>query len=63
VRSPGEVLVPDDLPKLEPVVGPAEALRAASNEWLLGSGGVDDPGKIPTLDEAERILILRALNA
>jgi len=61
VRSPGEVLVPDDLPKLEAAALTPEQDR--SNAWLFGSGGVDDISEIPTLEEAERILIIRALAA
>jgi two-component system response regulator AtoC len=60
VRSPGEVLVPDDLPKL--VADEPEA-RDPSYGWLYGTGAVDDLEHIPTLDEAERILIFRALAA
>ncbi len=58
VRSPGEVLVPDDLPKLEPAV----QKRPRRDDWLLMDSGVD-PSAIPTLEEAERVLILRALRA
>ncbi len=63
VRSPGEVLVPDDLPKLEPTGGDGQAAGPGSNQWLYGSGGIEDPSQIPTLDGAERILIVRALRA
>ncbi|MBI3182466.1 MAG: sigma-54-dependent Fis family transcriptional regulator [Myxococcales bacterium] len=54
VRSPGEVLVPDDLPKLGEAgtAGPADRL-----DFLYGVA----EGRIPTLEEAERILIERAL--
>jgi two-component system response regulator AtoC len=61
VRSPGEVLVPDDLPKLEPVGGPAAS--GSLGQWLQGEGAADDLAKIPTLDEAERVLIVRAMAA
>ncbi len=63
VRSPGEVLVPDDLPKLEPEGGTAAAAASDLPRWLDGAGGEADPATLPTLEEAERILILRALAA
>ncbi|MHB8874977.1 MAG: sigma-54-dependent transcriptional regulator [Myxococcaceae bacterium] len=63
VRSPGEVLVPDDLPKLEVAGGPVTPASDLLGQWLQGPGGADDLSKIPTLDEAERILILRTLAA
>ncbi len=62
VRSPGEVLVPDDLPKLESAARD-EPKAAGDNRWLFGDGGVDTPEAIPTLEEAERVLIQRALAA
>ena len=61
VRSPGAVLVPDDLPLL-PSSSPQSLEAPSLQQWLEGEGGADD-GKIPTLDEAERILIIRALAA
>ncbi len=63
VRSPGEVLVPEDLPKLEPAPGTAPENGDALTRWLTGSGAPMDLAQIPTLDEAEKILILRALQA
>ncbi|MBX5483352.1 MAG: sigma-54-dependent Fis family transcriptional regulator [Myxococcaceae bacterium] len=68
VLAPGEVLLAENLPRLESEHAPgrdAETERGApghSMQWLYG-GAVDDPSRIPTLDEAERILIIRALSA
>jgi two-component system, NtrC family, response regulator AtoC len=61
VLAPGEVLLGDDLPALEP--GPPELGRptAAPAAPLFAAPPVDDASQIPTLEEAERMLIQRAM--
>ncbi len=57
VLSPGEVLLADNLPALE--ADPAAApLPDSPESWLPASAN----GQLPTLAEAERVLILRALS-
>jgi two-component system response regulator AtoC len=59
VLAPGDVLRGDDLPPLE---GPAqEAGRPAAPTPLFAPPAVDDASQIPTLEEAERVLITRAM--
>jgi two-component system response regulator AtoC len=63
VLSPGEVLLAENLPALEQTVVPAKASGASDS---AGSGGafwegIASKGPLPTLEEAERMLILRAL--
>jgi two-component system response regulator AtoC len=62
VLAPGEVLLSENLPPLESEAAGAEAPVAPPHDWLYGGPG-DDPSRIPTLDEAERVLIIRALAA
>ncbi|MFL5320691.1 MAG: sigma-54-dependent transcriptional regulator [Myxococcaceae bacterium] len=59
VLSPGEVLLADNLPKMEASDGGSG--QSPQSGWLPSD--LDDPSKIPTLEEAERILIFRALAA
>jgi two-component system response regulator AtoC len=56
VLSPGEVLLSDNLPALEVTDRPG-ALGEGEASWLPASAN----GTLPTLAEAERILIFRAL--
>jgi two-component system response regulator AtoC len=61
VLAPGEVLLGDDLPALEPGL-PSEPSRSLpSTGPLFATPAVDDPSQIPTLEEAERLLIQRAM--
>ncbi len=60
VLAPGEVLLGDDLPALEPGA-PDQARPQAPSSPLLAPPPVDDPSQIPTLEEAERMLIQRAM--
>src|SRR5919198_888469 len=62
VLAPGEVLLSENLPPLESEVAGAEAPVAPPHDWLYGGPG-GDPPRIPPLDEAERVLISRALAA
>ncbi len=64
VLSPGEVLLAENLPALETPAPQPTAPSAAQDlaRWLSGVPG-EDPARIPTLDEAERVLIIRALAA
>jgi two-component system response regulator AtoC len=57
VLSPGEVLLADGLPGL-----PADPSAPEADTFLIGTPG-ERPEDIPTLDEAERVLIQRALSA
>jgi two-component system response regulator AtoC len=60
VLAPGEVLLSEHLPKVEGESGlPSEAANGAANFW----GASVSPSQIPTLAEAERVLIFRALEA
>ncbi|QSQ24493.1 sigma-54-dependent Fis family transcriptional regulator [Pyxidicoccus parkwayensis] len=60
VLAPGDVLRGDDLPALE--VSPAqEAGRPAPSGAMFAAPAVDDASLIPTLEEAERVLIARAM--
>ncbi|WP_224366209.1 sigma-54-dependent transcriptional regulator [Hyalangium versicolor] len=62
VLAPGEVLLGDDLPALE--AGAPEPGRATATPTpvpLLTAPAVDDASQIPTLEEAERMLIQRAM--
>ena len=63
VLAPGEVLLGDDLPALEPSA--PEPGRAGSTATTavpcLATPAVDDASQIPTLEEAERMLIQRAM--
>jgi two-component system response regulator AtoC len=61
VLAPGEVLLAENLPSLE-AEGQPDPGTAEPHGWLHGTPG-EDPSTIPTLDEAERILIIRALSA
>jgi two-component system response regulator AtoC len=63
VLAPGDVLRGDDLPALEaPAPTAAEAARAAAaGPAMFAAPAVDDPSLIPTLEEAERMLIARAM--
>jgi len=58
VLSPGEVLLAEGLPPLPTEPAPAQSLEA----WLCGKPG-ESAAAVPTLDEAERVLISRALSA
>jgi two-component system response regulator AtoC len=64
VLAPGEVLLGDDLPALEPGSPepgqPTTAAPAAASP-LFAAPPVDDASQIPTLEEAERMLIQRAM--
>ena len=68
VLAPGEVLLSDNLPALEPVQPePGQpnghghtAGGSALPNFLVST--IDDPSRIPTLDEAERMLIELAMN-
>ncbi len=61
VLAPGEVLLGDDLPALEPGT-PSEPSRPLSPSGpLFAVPAVDDASQIPTLEEAERMLIQRAM--
>ncbi|SEL63640.1 two-component system, NtrC family, response regulator AtoC [Stigmatella aurantiaca] len=60
VLAPGEVLLGEDLPALEP--GPQEPGRPLpATGPLFAAPAVDDASQIPTLEEAERVLIQRAM--
>ncbi len=60
VLAPGDVLRGDDLPALDP--SPAtDAGRTAAAGAMFAAPAVDDPSLIPTLEEAERMLIARAM--
>jgi len=53
------VLLGADLPALEPGSEPDRALPSSGP--MFAPPPVDDPSQIPTLDEAERMLIQRAM--
>jgi two-component system, NtrC family, response regulator AtoC len=60
VLAPGEVLLGEDLPALES--GPQEPGRPLPAAGpLFAAPAVDDASQIPTLEEAERVLIQRAM--
>jgi two-component system response regulator AtoC len=61
VLAPGEVLLGDDLPALEPGAPEPGRPAAAPAGPLFAAPAVDDPSQIPTLEEAERLLIQRAM--
>ncbi|KFE72311.1 sigma-54-dependent transcriptional regulator [Hyalangium minutum] len=62
VLAPGEVLLGDDLPALEPSSPePGRATHTPTPVPLLAAPPVDDASQIPTLEEAERMLIQRAM--
>ncbi|MBJ6761935.1 sigma-54-dependent Fis family transcriptional regulator [Myxococcaceae bacterium JPH2] len=58
VLAPGDVLRGDDLPTLEPTTPPEPGRLAAP---MFAAPAVDDVSLIPTLEEAERQLIARAM--
>ena len=58
VLSPGEVLLADGLPTLEAEGPPGNELE----RWLAGRPD-ERPEEIPTLEQAEKMLIIRALAA
>ncbi|WP_164013344.1 sigma-54-dependent transcriptional regulator [Pyxidicoccus trucidator] len=60
VLAPGDVLRGDDLPALEAAPSP-DAGRPAPAGAMFAAPAVDDPSLIPTLEEAERQLIARAM--
>ncbi|MFP2904473.1 sigma-54-dependent transcriptional regulator [Pyxidicoccus sp. 3LFB2] len=60
VLAPGDVLRGDDLPALEAAPHP-DAGRPAPAGAMFAAPAVDDPSLIPTLEEAERQLIARAM--
>jgi two-component system response regulator AtoC len=60
VLAPGDVLRGDDLPALETAPSP-DAGRPAPAGAMFAAPAVDDPSLIPTLEEAERQLIARAM--
>ncbi|MCP3169930.1 sigma-54-dependent transcriptional regulator [Myxococcus qinghaiensis] len=60
VLAPGDVLRGDDLPTLDIPPSP-ESARLANNTIMFTAPAVDDASLIPTLDEAERLLIARAM--
>ncbi|HET9450843.1 MAG TPA: sigma-54 dependent transcriptional regulator [Aggregicoccus sp.] len=61
VLAPGEVLLGDHLPALEPSHESAPAPGGGAASPLFAAPAVDDASLIPTLDEAERLLIERAM--
>jgi two-component system response regulator AtoC len=64
VLAPGEVLLGDDLPALEPgstEPGQPTTAAPATASPLFAAPPVDDASQIPTLEEAERMLIQRAM--
>ncbi len=63
VLAPGEVLLGDDLPTLEPSAPEpgAHSGTPSTPVPLLTAPAVDDASQIPTLEEAERLLIQRAM--
>jgi two-component system, NtrC family, response regulator AtoC len=62
VLAPGEVLLGDDLPALEPSAPePGRPTPTPAQVPLLSAPAVDDASQIPTLEEAERMLIQRAM--
>jgi two-component system, NtrC family, response regulator AtoC len=62
VLAPGEVLLGDDLPALEPgAPEPGRSTPTPAPVPLLAAPPVDDASQIPTLEEAERMLIQRAM--
>ncbi|EAU66776.1 MrpB [Stigmatella aurantiaca DW4/3-1] len=62
VLAPGEVLLGGDLPALEPSpLLPESGRTQASPGPLFTAPPVDDASQIPTLEEAERVLIQRAM--
>jgi two-component system response regulator AtoC len=63
VLAPGEVLLGDDLPALEPSSPePGHPTAAApATASFFAAPAVDDASQIPTLEEAERMLIQRAM--
>jgi len=62
VLAPGEVLLGDDLPALEPAAPePGHSTATPTPVPLLAAPAVDDASQIPTLEEAERMLIQRAM--
>jgi two-component system response regulator AtoC len=58
VLAPGDVLRGDDLPALDAV---PDTGRPAPTGAMFAAPAVDDPSLIPTLEEAERQLIARAM--
>ena len=60
VLAPGDVLRGDDLPALEAPPAPAVGGPAPAGA-MFAAPAVDDPSLIPTLEEAERQLIARAM--
>ncbi|WP_338864879.1 sigma-54 dependent transcriptional regulator [Myxococcus stipitatus] len=60
VLAPGDVLRGDDLPSLDSAP-PPEAGRPSASNIMFTAPTVDDASLIPTLDEAERLLIARAM--
>ncbi|MCP3099953.1 sigma-54 dependent transcriptional regulator [Myxococcus sp. K15C18031901] len=60
VLAPGDVLRGDDLPSLETPPGPETGGRPSAAP-MFTAPAVDDASLIPTLDEAERLLIARAM--
>ncbi|MCY1021382.1 sigma-54-dependent transcriptional regulator [Pyxidicoccus sp. MSG2] len=60
VLAPGDVLRGDDLPALEAAPNP-DAGRPAPAGAMFAAPAVDDASLIPTLEEAERQLIARAM--
>ncbi|QSQ14270.1 sigma-54-dependent transcriptional regulator [Myxococcus landrumensis] len=60
VLAPGDVLRGDDLPSLDSTP-PPEAGRPSATNVMFTAPTVDDASLIPTLDEAERLLIARAM--
>ncbi|MBF5042654.1 sigma-54-dependent Fis family transcriptional regulator [Aggregicoccus sp. 17bor-14] len=64
VLAPGEVLLGDHLPALEPGAEPSSlggAHAGPPGAPLFSAPAVDDASQIPTLEEAERLLIERAM--
>ncbi|MDC0709279.1 sigma-54 dependent transcriptional regulator [Stigmatella sp. ncwal1] len=61
VLAPGEVLLGGDLPALEPGPIPESGRTQPSPGPLFAAPPVDDASQIPTLEEAERVLIQRAM--
>ncbi|MCE9667994.1 sigma-54 dependent transcriptional regulator [Myxococcus stipitatus] len=59
VLAPGDVLRGDDLPTLDAPPGPETGRPSATP--MFTAPAVDDASLIPTLDEAERLLIARAM--
>jgi two-component system response regulator AtoC len=64
VLAPGEVLLADNLPALEHTESESSGATPGARSGLpdfLVAPAMDDPSRIPTLEEAERMLIERAL--